>query len=406
MAGQFGAWTPIGAEQTASGYEVAWHNAGTDQYTVWNTDSSGNYISNSIGAVSGTSSALESLETSFHQDLNGDGVIGAPTTVIEATGNVVVNLSPFTQAVTMDAGATLELAGAASGSVTFNGSTGTLVLDHSSAFSGQIFNFTGNGILSSSDQIDLKDIAFASGTTANYAGSPSGGILTISDAQNHTANISLAGDYVGSTFSLSSDGNGGTLVIDPPAKQDLASGTLSFNDTDSTDKHTVSVLPQNGGAGYVGSFTLDAINATNGQDSVGWHFNFDPDSINHPITQSYDVTVAGTHPSVINSIATQSVSVTIGGPGNDTFVFKPGVGADVIANAGSADKIELDGFSSVTDSNQLTALLNDAQADHSQSLFQAANDGHDTIINLGNHDSITLANVHLADLHAYNFIVH
>ena len=29
-----------------------------------------------IGAVSGTSAALESLETSFHQDLNGDGVIG------------------------------------------------------------------------------------------------------------------------------------------------------------------------------------------------------------------------------------------------------------------------------------------------------------------------------------------
>ena len=35
-------------------------------------------------SVSGTSSALESLETSFHQDLNGDGVIGRSTTVIEA----------------------------------------------------------------------------------------------------------------------------------------------------------------------------------------------------------------------------------------------------------------------------------------------------------------------------------
>ena len=76
VAGQFGAWTPIGAEQTASGYEVAWKITGADQYTVWNTDSSGNYISNIIGVVSGTSTALESLETSFHQDLNGDGVIG------------------------------------------------------------------------------------------------------------------------------------------------------------------------------------------------------------------------------------------------------------------------------------------------------------------------------------------
>ena len=76
VAGQFGAWTPIGAEQTASGYEVAWKLAGADQYTVWNTDSSGNYISIQIGVVSGASYALQSLETSFHQDLNGDGVVG------------------------------------------------------------------------------------------------------------------------------------------------------------------------------------------------------------------------------------------------------------------------------------------------------------------------------------------
>ena len=76
MAGQFGAWAPIGAEQTASGYEVAWKVTGADQYTVWNTDSSGNYITNIVGAVSGTELALQSLEPSFHQDLNSDGQIG------------------------------------------------------------------------------------------------------------------------------------------------------------------------------------------------------------------------------------------------------------------------------------------------------------------------------------------
>ena len=85
-AGQFGAWTPIGAEQTANGYEIAWHNTSTGQYTVWNTDSHGNYLSN-IGNVSGTSAMLETLETSFHQDLNGDGVIGVATTVIESFGS-------------------------------------------------------------------------------------------------------------------------------------------------------------------------------------------------------------------------------------------------------------------------------------------------------------------------------
>src|SRR5262249_12923008 len=84
-AGQFGTWVPIGAEKTASGYEVAWHNTSTGQYTVWNTDSNGNYLSNAIGAVSGSSAALESLEPSFQQDLNGDGQIGVPSMTNAAT---------------------------------------------------------------------------------------------------------------------------------------------------------------------------------------------------------------------------------------------------------------------------------------------------------------------------------
>jgi hypothetical protein len=93
VAGQSGSWTPIGAEQTASGYDVAWAVPGADLYSVWATDSSGNYTSNIINGVSGTSNALESLEPVFHQDLNGDGSIGPPTTgnppstVIEAFGS-------------------------------------------------------------------------------------------------------------------------------------------------------------------------------------------------------------------------------------------------------------------------------------------------------------------------------
>jgi len=76
---QLGPWTPIGAERMASGYEVAFRINGADQYMVWNTDVNGNYVSSPIGVVSGGSSVLESLETSFHQDLNNDGTIGSPT---------------------------------------------------------------------------------------------------------------------------------------------------------------------------------------------------------------------------------------------------------------------------------------------------------------------------------------
>jgi hypothetical protein len=38
-------------------------------------------------------------------------------------------------------------------------------------------------------------------------------------------------------------------------------------------------------------------------------------------------------------------------------------------------------------------------------VFSLTNDGHDTTIDLGNHDSITLSNVQLASLHANNFII-
>ena len=60
--------------------EVALKNSATSQFSIWNTDSNGNFQSSSDYA--GNSTALKSLETSFHQDLNGDGVIGIPGTVI------------------------------------------------------------------------------------------------------------------------------------------------------------------------------------------------------------------------------------------------------------------------------------------------------------------------------------
>ncbi len=87
MAGEFGAWTPIGAVVTATGYDVAWKVAGADQYIVWDTDSSGNYISNLTDVISGTSLSLEQIETVFNQDINGDGTIGPTVTLIQTDTN-------------------------------------------------------------------------------------------------------------------------------------------------------------------------------------------------------------------------------------------------------------------------------------------------------------------------------
>jgi hypothetical protein len=86
VAGEYGNWTPIGVEAKAGGgYQVAWKYGSSDQYTIWYTDSNGNFVSNPTGGVSGSADSLENLEPSFVQDLNGDGVIGVPGAV-EAIG--------------------------------------------------------------------------------------------------------------------------------------------------------------------------------------------------------------------------------------------------------------------------------------------------------------------------------
>jgi autotransporter passenger strand-loop-strand repeat protein len=190
---QTGGWTPLGAVQTATGFDVAWKLTGVDEYGVWTTDSSGNFVSNT-GAVTGESYTLEAAELAFNQDLNGDGVMGPPTVVIQ--GNE-----------------TLELAGPYLGTIRFATANGTLKLDHSSTFSGSI-----TGQLASGDIIDLADISAGPNATIGYSGNNSPGTLTVSDG-THTANIALLGQYMATSFVAASDGHGGTLITDPPQEQ-------------------------------------------------------------------------------------------------------------------------------------------------------------------------------------------
>jgi serralysin len=201
VAGQFGAWAPIGAEQTATGYEVAWKVTGSDQYGVWHTDSSGNYIS-STAVVSGTSATLEFFETGFHQDLNGDGVIG----------------------LAVHAGAMLELVGAGSGSVTFTSSTGTLKLDAPSTFTGQIFGFTGDGTLAGSDHIDLSNLTYNNAIQSQSTYNSSTGLLAVNNGTS-TIDLNFFGSYSLANFKFASDGHGGTVVYDPPVPSGAAAAT-------------------------------------------------------------------------------------------------------------------------------------------------------------------------------------
>ena len=76
--------------------------------------------------------------------------------------------------------------------------------------------------------LDLEDISFGSKTMATYSGTSTSGVLTVADG-SHVAKITLEGDYLASTFTVSSDGHGGTTVVDPPAAS-IASASAAMTD--------------------------------------------------------------------------------------------------------------------------------------------------------------------------------
>ena len=371
-AGEFGGWLPIGAVQTASGYDIAWESPGANEYTVWSTNSSGNYLTSLIGSVPGTSYALQAIEPTFNQDLNGDGAIG-----------------PL-----VSAGATFDLMSAYTGLVKFAASTGTLQLDNSLGFSGTVIGMSGQDI------IDLKDINFSTVHTPVYSGTSTGGTLTVTDG-THTAEIALSGNYLASSFVTSTDGAGGVDVVDPPTTASLfgtsvtatatgvnLSGTIAFAAVDASHILTANVVPN--GSNYAGTFSLGAASADDGHVSVGFEFSLGNDQINLPpdqtLTQSYNVNLVDPQNPIANMA--QTVAVSIGGPGNDNFAFHPGVGADTITNFNPQyDTIELDNFANVQTLQQLQSLV--------------ASDAHgDAFIDLGHGDSITFAGTTAAQLQA------
>jgi hypothetical protein len=75
-ATQFG--TAMGAEWIGNGYQVAW-KTGSNSYNFWTTDVSGKYVSQT-GNLAGSNAQMQSFESTFAQDLNGDGVIGINNT--------------------------------------------------------------------------------------------------------------------------------------------------------------------------------------------------------------------------------------------------------------------------------------------------------------------------------------
>jgi hypothetical protein len=174
------------------------------------------------GVIDASSSAGMTLDTGAYGVVN-QGLIeatSAGTLVIKGAvsntgtlgalgGNLTVEAAVTGAGVVKIIAATASFAGQFSEAVSF-GSSGELALAQSVAYAGTISHFSLTGTTS----LDLEDIAFGVGTTATYSGTTASGVLTVSDGA-HTAHIKLAGNFTASIFSLSSDGHGGTTVVDP-----------------------------------------------------------------------------------------------------------------------------------------------------------------------------------------------
>jgi autotransporter passenger strand-loop-strand repeat protein len=184
-------------------------SGGTEQVLSGGTASNVTVASGGVLADGGTVDI--SVGKVLAGSLSGVGVIaetGSATLVLSGPG------SGFSGQAQIGGGATIELAGVqaiGTGVAVFEGGTGaeTLRIDAADApaAGGTFANLVSN-FAATNDAIDLTGLAFVAGASATANGST----LTLSDGgQNYL--FSLAGS-IGSSFAVSSDGHGGTL-IDP-----------------------------------------------------------------------------------------------------------------------------------------------------------------------------------------------
>ena len=125
--------------------------------------------------------------------------------------------------VAIDSGKTLDISAASSATVNFtnsSGNTGELVLDDSKDFSGTIVGFTGDGTTANSDLIDAADVNIAdvalNKTTYTDHGNGTGTLTLYNASGQALDSINFDGNYQLANFTIENDGDGGTLIVDPP----------------------------------------------------------------------------------------------------------------------------------------------------------------------------------------------
>jgi serralysin len=419
VAGQFGAWTPIGAVRTAGGYDVAWKNASLGLYTYWTTDSSGNHLTDSA-AMSGTSLALESLETVFNQDLNGDGAIGPP---------------PITKTVIQTDTGTFGSTSLAEGSNQF------YYLDNSSGI-GPTLQFGGVPVVAGQygawapigavQTAGGYDIAWGNAGTGQYT------VWTTDNSGNHLTDTapmsgtSLALESFETVFNQDLNGDG---VMGPTKTVIQTDGSTSLiqvaNQFFLDNSSGIGPTLQFGGvpilAGQYGVWApIGAVQATSGYDvawknaSTGQYTVWTTDGSGNHLTdtapmlgsssalESFETIfhqdlngdgTVGIPASTNSSNVSQGSVVTV--VNNDTFMFATHAGTSIVANAGPLGTAQ---HSSLTIADGFAQVFQDAAGGQMQTLFRSI-DGQAKLIDTINHESLDATNPHFIDLHAAHFII-
>jgi hypothetical protein len=342
-----------------------------------------------------------------------DGAVLPLGGTINNTGTIALNstgdhneLQIIGNGLTLEGGGQLTLSDSSANAIVGTGSNDTLTnVDNTISGAGQIGS--GDGTLTLVNE--------AHGTIdANVAG----GTLTLETGTTITNNGILEAT------------NGGTLQIDDPVIGNgsaiIAGGALVFdaqsnvsvtfnNGPNGTTYGELVLGDASGFSGQISGFTGTAPGVAHSDaiDLVG--INYDSSAFSetynastglltvtdgsHTVSMTFD-NFDGTFSFasdgklgtlITDPPATSSCnrSVSVGGPGNDSFVFHPGSGADTIFNFNpQADTFELDHFANVQNIQQLAALI--------------TTDVHgDAVIELGHSDSITIPGVTASYLEAH-----
>jgi hypothetical protein len=207
--------------------------------------------------------------------------------------------------------------------------------------------------MSGQDTIDFTDID-PTKVQASYSGTAFGGTLTVTDG-SHTAKVNLLGNYTQSSWSLSKDGSGGTLVVDPPASDTGVGHEISSSMPTATSIGGRTVGVASGGSTATGESNggVDVVDRSATGSAGASLITLSNDQIkfvhSETMLQSYGTEGRG---SAVNQI----VSVS-GGPNDDNFVFHPVLGADTTVNSKpQADMIETDHHANVQSAQELASL--------------------------------------------------